>query len=98
MKTNSLLLLIPAIMSLLALAPLPYGYYTLLRIVVCGAAIWTVICAYDLKRQWMVWLFGFITVLFNPLIPIHLDRQLWVILDVLTAVVFFVSIFILKRQ
>ena len=30
--------LVPAVLCIVALAPMPYGFYTLLRVAVCGAA------------------------------------------------------------
>jgi len=92
------LLIIAILALLLALFPMPYGYYTLLRIIICGVAIWTSVIAYTLKKLWAVWLFGFIAVLFNPLIPIHLDRELWAMLDILTAGIFITGIFTFKSN
>jgi len=52
-------LIIAAIMLLLALADWPYGYYRLLRLVVFGAGGYIAYIAYELKKMWAVWLFGF---------------------------------------
>ena len=84
-------------MLLLALTPLPYGYYTLLRIVVCGAAVWTVLVAYPAKKLWIVWLFAAIAIVFNPIIPIHLDRNIWAVIDVVTALLFICTVFYKPR-
>lgn len=93
--------LIPAIiaasMLLGALAPWPYGYYQLLRFVVCGVAVYLVYTAYNWQKMWAVWLFGFIAVLFNPLIPIHLSRELWPPIDIICALLFAVITFILRK-
>jgi hypothetical protein len=92
--------LIPAviatIMLLLALAPWPYGYYQLLRFVVCGIAGYVAFMVYSWQKVWAVWLFGFIAVLFNPLIPIHLSREIWQPIDVICALLF-VVVFTLKK-
>lgn len=71
-----------------ALAELPYGYYTLLRLVTCGAAGFAIYCFYSSQYRWAIWVFGVITLLFNPVIPVHLSRQTWQLLDVLAAIVF----------
>jgi hypothetical protein len=94
---NNRLLLIPTGMLLLALFPLPYGYYTLLRIVIFGVAVWTALIAYDIKKMWAVWLFGFVAVLFNPFIPIRLDRNIWAVIDVATALLFLCTVFYKPR-
>jgi hypothetical protein len=83
-------------MLFLALAPWPYGYYQLLRFVVCGIASFIAFVAYNRQKKWAVWLFGFIGVLFNPLIPIHLSRELWQPIDVICGIIFIAIAIILK--
>ena len=62
-------------MLLLALAPLPYGYYTLLRLVVCGVGAYGASLAYGLGKQGWVLILGLIALLFNPLVPVHLESR-----------------------
>ena len=99
-KTSKRPHLIPALIAaallLGALVDLPYGYYQLLRFVVCGMSVYIAFTAYNWQKMWAVWLFGFIAVLFNPLIPIHLSREIWQPIDVICAILFAVSIFVLK--
>ncbi|MFC1636345.1 DUF6804 family protein [Planctomycetota bacterium] len=93
--------LIPAIIAALmlfgALAQWPYGYYQLLRFVVCGVSVYVAVMAYTWKKIWATWLFGIVAILFNPLVPIHLSRELWQPIDFMTAVLFVVTVFVLKR-
>ncbi|MFC1593654.1 DUF6804 family protein [Candidatus Neomarinimicrobiota bacterium] len=81
---------------LLAIMPLPYGFYTLTRIYIC---LLTGFLAYKSWKNnlssWM-WIFGIIAIVFNPIIPIFLDRSLWAIIDIITAVILFASISQLK--
>ena len=77
-----------SIMLFLALAPWPYGYYQLLRFVVCGVSAYMAFRAYTSQKMWAAWLFAFITVLFNPLIPIHLTRELWQPIDTICGMLF----------
>ena len=81
--------LIPAVMLVIPLAPLPYGYFMLLRLVVCGASIWL---SYALitGRSWqgMGWTFVAIALLYNPVFRVHFERELWMILNLITAVPF----------
>ena len=86
-----------AIMLLLALAPWPYGYYQLLKFVVCGASVYTAFKAYQWQKIWATWLFGFVAVLFNPLIPIHLSREIWQPIDIVCAILFMVIAIILNE-
>lgn len=89
--------IIAAVMLLGALGRWPYGYYQLLRWVTCGAAIWIAFLAYDWQKKWATWLFGFVAVLFNPLLPIHLTREIWQPIDLLCAVFFIVVTFVLTK-
>lgn len=68
--------LIAAAMLLGALAQWSYGYYQLLRFVTCGAGVYVVFTAYSWQEMWAVWVFGFVALLFNPLVPIRLPREL----------------------
>ena len=92
-----ILSIIAAIMLLLALVDWPYGYYQILRLVVCGAGGYIAYTAYEMKKMWAVWLFGFIAVLFNPLFPIHLDRELWAVIDVICGILFLMVAFLIKN-
>jgi len=89
--------IIAALMLLVALAPWPYGYYQLLRFVTCGVAAYIAYTTYNWQKMWAVWLFGFIAVLFNPLIPIQLSRELWRPIDIICALLFGASAVFLKK-
>tara|TARA_R110002124_G_scaffold281572_1_gene456019 strand:- start:3137 stop:3463 length:327 start_codon:yes stop_codon:yes gene_type:complete len=82
--------LVPVSMLLLSFLPLPYGYYTLLRIVVAGCAGYFTINEYSHTKSItpFVVILAFITVLFNPVIPIYFSRKIWVILAPLVALTF----------
>jgi hypothetical protein len=74
----------------LCLSRLPYGYYTFMRIVVCGIAgliAFAGIRDRPVVQAWSV-LLALIAVLFNLLVPVHLDRQTWFYLDLGAAAVF----------
>ncbi len=89
--------LVAALMLLGGLARWPYGYYQLLRFVVCGVSVYVIYMAYNWQRKWAIWLFGFIAFLFNPIIPIHLSREIWQPIDAGCALLFFNIAFVLKK-
>lgn len=73
---------------------LPYGYFTLLRFVVCAVGAYVAYKIYESDNDSLwVWLFGGIAILFNPIIPIHLTREVWWIIDLIVGGVFLLSIF-----
>lgn len=76
----------------------PYGYYVFLRWVITGAAVFLLWIASQLKKQGWFWLMVGIAILFNPIIPIHLDKEIWQIIDFIVAVLFLISIFKIKSQ
>lgn len=86
--------LIP-IVSLLVIAfvyPLPYGFYTLNRIIT------TLFSAIGAMQTWgekplLSYFLIAIAILFNPFIPIHLTRDLWQIIDAIATIPFVVLIF-----
>jgi len=84
-------------MLIAALLQLPYGYYTLLRLVVCITAA---IVAYQSWPKHAVWsvLFGVVALLFNPFIIVALDRETWAPIDVGVAVLYGVHWWLVGRR
>ena len=76
----------------LAVGPLPYGYYTLLRLFVCGVSAYTAYAAHEWDLRVWVWVFGAVALVFNPLVPLRLDRSSWAVIDVMAAGLFLVSL------
>jgi hypothetical protein len=73
--------LIAAVMAFIAIADLPYGYYTFMRLVVCATAVFAAIVAVKSKQMWAVWACSTLALLFNPIVPVHLTKSLWQPLD-----------------
>ena len=89
-----LLLLICTGLLLLALADLPIGYYTLLRIVVSIGAVAVVVTEFDNGINFWVIAFGLVAILFNPLIPVYLgNKGAWIPIDIITAILFGIKSF-----
>ena len=90
---------VPALLLLIAVWRLPYGYYTFTRIVTCGASVLIAVAGTQERavvQTWTILLLA-IAVLFNPFIPIHLNRAVWFYLD-LGAATAFLGHFVLVRQ
>jgi hypothetical protein len=69
---------------------LPYAYFQTMRLAVCGAACF---CAFTLKqRQGWLWTMVTIAVVFNPFLPVRLDRGTWQIFDLITGIIFLISV------
>lgn len=76
----------------------PYGYYILLRWVCCAAFAYLALQALAREKQGWVWVLGVTAVVYNPLLRIHLTRDIWSIVNIITIGVAWVSVFILKPE
>lgn len=97
-KCKNIASIISAVMLFVAIPDLPYGYYTLLRWIVTANAIFLVWVASKLERKFWLFSMGIVAILFNPIAPIYLDKETWVVIDFIVAIVFLVSIFKLKEK
>jgi arginine exporter protein ArgO len=71
----------------------PYGYYQLLRWAILIIGAYSVYLAYEIRKISWAWIFGIIAVLFNPIIPITFSKDIWQIIDIIVAIIFFISLF-----
>ena len=90
--------IIGIIVLLGALGNHPYSYYTLLRFVVCGVNAYGAYFAKEIDKIGWAWALGIIAVIFNPIFPIHLDRDTWVIIEVGVAVFMFFTLFFIRNS
>lgn len=100
-KTKSIWIpqVIVALMLLWALNPEnPYGYYILLRWVCCAIFAFLTIQAFSQEKQAWAWTLGITAVVYNPIIRIHLTREIWSVINVVTIIIALVSIFLLKSE
>ena len=78
--------LILAAFLLLCLAPMPYGYFQLVRFV---AMVVFAVMAYqysEKKQERLMVVFGALALLFQPFVKIALGRTLWNVVDVAVAI------------
>ena len=102
MNKNSiaLLLLVPAVLLILApLISFPYGFYTLLRLIVSVTAGFIIF--YNYKGAGgineITILFSLILILYNPIIPVHLSREIWLPINFITSAIYFYSFFKIRK-
>lgn len=86
------------VLLVLAIFPWPYGYYVFLRWVVFLVSGFLVYLSHNLKATVWVVLFTLIAILFNPIVRIPLDRDVWQIVDLVAASVFIFSFFKLGNK
>ena len=87
-----LLFLIPGIfLCIVPFFKFPYGIYTLLRIVVTLSSAFIIYDNYkkiNIVSPTIV-VFSIILIVFNPIFPIRLNRELWLPIDLITAAIYF---------
>lgn len=86
-----------AAMLLLCLAPMPYGYFMLVRFVMMVACGWMAYQYYLRQKTVGTWVFGILALLFQPMYKIALGRTVWNIVDVIVAI-FFIVMFFFERK
>lgn len=74
----------------------PYGYYVLLRWIVVGTGIFAAYLAYNLGKPVLVVILGLVVLLFNPIIPVHLDKDTWIVFDLFAALLYLVTLVFIK--
>lgn len=77
-----------AALLLIALLKLPYGYYQFLRVVVCLVGIIAAARLYAVGQVPLAVAAALAAIIFNPIAPLHFDRETWMYLNAAGAAVF----------
>jgi len=75
-----------------------YGFYTLLRWVVCPVCAYAALDALGKEKAGWVWILSVLAMLFNPVLPVHLGREIWQPVDLVAAGLVTFSIFTVDMQ
>ena len=89
--------LILAALMLLCLAPMPYGYFQLVRFVAMVAFGLMAYQYYIRRKMAVATVFGVLALLFQPIYKIALGRTIWNVVDVAVAALL-VGLFLLERR
>jgi hypothetical protein len=88
---------IPIAALTLALFQLPYAYYVLLRIAVCAACVFLAFSEAEAGRTRWSWCLGIVAVLYNPIFRVHLNRDLWWLINFGTIWLFAIHMWSSRR-
>lgn len=83
---NPILKLIIAVLLLLCLADMPYGFYELIRFASAGAFAYLSYDYFKSKREAMGFVFAGLALLFQPFLKVSLGRTLWNLVDIVVAI------------
>jgi len=87
--------LISSILLILAITDLPYGYYTLLRWIITCSSIFYIFISASYNIVSTLILHAIIGILFNPIIPVYLSREIWLPIDIIVGFIYLISMIIL---
>ena len=91
--------LIIAILLLLCLADMPYGFYQLVRFLSAAAFAYLSYDYFKSKRDVMGFVFAALALLFQPFIKVSLGRTIWNIVDIMVALgLFYLIIIAFKKK
>lgn len=76
----------------------PYDFYILLRWFICISSLIVANGFYKSKLNGWMMVFGGVAFLFNPIIPIHLAKSSWVLIDFVSAILFFLAGYTIKEE
>jgi hypothetical protein len=94
---STLIKLFLTILLLLCLAPMPYGYYQLVRFASLIGFGFLAYSANQEDKQTEMIIYGALALLFQPFFKIALGRELWNIVDVIVGIGLLVSIFMQSK-
>ena len=75
----------------------PYGFYTLLRWIICAVSVYVAYTFYKSKLTGWTFVFSALAILFNPVYPVYLTKSSWVGIDFISSILFFVSAYSVKK-
>ncbi|PIZ00233.1 hypothetical protein COY62_03665 [bacterium (Candidatus Howlettbacteria) CG_4_10_14_0_8_um_filter_40_9] len=67
-----------------------------LRWAVTSIAAFSAFKAFESVNEKWSWVMGAIAILFNTIIPIHMSKEIWIVIDFTTALLFVSNIFVLR--
>ena len=90
--------IILAILFLICLTDMPYGYYQFVRFV--GLIGFAILASQSNKqgRQTETIIYWGLALLFQPIFKITLGREIWNIVDLITGIGLIISIFIIPKK
>lgn len=76
----------------------PYAYYVLLRWICCPTFAYLAVEAFGSRKREWGWILGVLAAVYNPLVPVHLTREIWAVVNVATIVITIGSIVAFRRD
>ena len=65
---------------------LPDGYYEILRLVACASFGFVAFISYDRQEKNLPWFYGFLALIFNPVIEFQFIKEVWVAVYIVAGI------------
>ena len=85
MKALNKIQLAGAAVLLLCVLPMPYGFYTIIRVVITVLSCYLAYQYYSFNKVYLALTFCIIALLFQPFFKLALGREVWLIVDIAVA-------------
>ncbi|PIZ31036.1 MAG: hypothetical protein COY40_03165 [Alphaproteobacteria bacterium CG_4_10_14_0_8_um_filter_53_9] len=80
------LLLCMVALLLIAVLDMPYGYYQFLRLALSGTLVYSLYSDEALRQKDVLkWSLIGVAILYNPILPVHLTKEIWAMLNLAAA-------------
>lgn len=89
MKIYKTLSTLSGILLIIAIFSFPYGYYQFLRCMVFVTAVLNILWSSKNKASEGVVTMIIVAIVFNPIAPIYFDKNIWIVIDFITAIIMF---------
>lgn len=86
--------LVLALLLLICLAPMPYGYFQIVRLISTVVFGMMAYGYYKEKNETMAYVCGGVALLFQPFYKIVLGRVVWNVIDVVVAIALIILFFV----
>ncbi|OGC51263.1 hypothetical protein A2982_04165 [candidate division WWE3 bacterium RIFCSPLOWO2_01_FULL_39_13] len=86
-KITKILVAISSVLLIFAFLDLPYFYYQISRIVVSGTSFFLSYNFYLKKKAIGAVVMFLLAIIFNPIIPIYMNKDTWIIFDILAVII-----------
>jgi len=76
----------------------PYGYYVFLRVICCSVFAYLTVQAFRKSNERWTWVLGVTAFIYNPIFQIHLTRDIWFFINIVTIGIAVASIFCVRKN
>ena len=88
-ENKDIIWMAPIVVMIIGLFPVPYGYFTFLKIIVCPSLIYYAVKLTNVKNvgPGLRWAFIVLAFVYNPILQVHLYSKVpWIVINFITAI------------